>query len=92
MKEFLNSCITHNAVGSWIIVIISFGLLIGGFFCPPLGVIDNSVLIAVGMMNISGVIFFKLDDIIASIRDGKSITIKHGQSAVTIDSDKEDDK
>lgn len=34
----------------WICLIVSIGLLIGGFFVPPMGVIDGSVLTAVGIL------------------------------------------
>lgn len=31
-------------------MIVSIGLLVGGFFAPPMGVIDGSVLTAVGLL------------------------------------------
>ena len=34
----------------WISLVISFALIVAGFIAPPLGVIDNSVLVAVGML------------------------------------------
>lgn len=34
----------------WISLVISFILILAGFIAPPMGVIDNSVLIAVGML------------------------------------------
>lgn len=34
----------------WVCLIVSVGLFIGGFFVPPMGVIDGSVLKAVGML------------------------------------------
>ena len=34
----------------WISLVISFALIIAGFLAPPIGVIDPSVLIAVGML------------------------------------------
>lgn len=33
-----------------ICLIVSIGLLVGGFFVPPMGVIDGSVLTAVGIL------------------------------------------
>lgn len=35
-----------------IVFIISLGLVIGGFFCPPIGIIDGSVLTAIGELGI----------------------------------------
>ena len=34
----------------WISLVISFVLIVAGFFAPPMGVVDNSVLVAVGML------------------------------------------
>lgn len=34
----------------WISLILSFILIIAGFLAPPMGVISNSILIAVGML------------------------------------------
>ena len=34
----------------WICLIVSIGLLVGGFFTPPMGVIDGSVLTGVGIL------------------------------------------
>ncbi len=35
----------------WIAFIVSIGLIIGGFFTPPLGVIDGSVLTGAGILS-----------------------------------------
>lgn len=35
-----------------IVFIISLGLVIAGFFCPPIGIIDGSVLTAIGELGI----------------------------------------
>ena len=34
----------------WICLICSIGLLVGGFFMPPMGQIDNSVITGVGIL------------------------------------------
>ena len=34
----------------WVCLIVSVGLLVGGFFVPPMGVVDGSVLTAVGLL------------------------------------------
>lgn len=34
----------------WICLIVSIGLLVGGFFVPPMGVVDGSLLTAVGLL------------------------------------------
>lgn len=35
----------------WIAFIVSIGLIVGGFFAPPLGVIDGSVLTGTGILS-----------------------------------------
>lgn len=40
----------RKTIPFWICLIVSIGLLVGGFFTPPMGVIDGSVLTAVGLL------------------------------------------
>ena len=40
----------RKTIPFWICLIVSIGLLVGGFFAPPMGVIDGSVLTAVGLL------------------------------------------
>lgn len=40
----------HKTIPFWICLIFSIGLVVGGFFVPPMGQIDGSVLTAVGML------------------------------------------
>ena len=35
----------------WIAFVVSIFLIVGGFFCPPLGVIDGSVLTGTGILS-----------------------------------------
>ncbi len=60
--------------------ILSVALIVGGFFCPPVGVIDGSVLSAVGLLLMFAVIN-KLPD---AIKAGKNIKLKRGDSSVEI--------
>lgn len=46
----MNKCEQRKTIPFWICLIVSIGLLIGGFFAPPMGVIDGSVLTAVGLL------------------------------------------
>lgn len=39
---------TTQLIVSVLIIVVGCGLLIGGFFVPPMGVIDASVLVAFG--------------------------------------------
>lgn len=65
-------------------------LIIGGFFCPPIGEIDGSVLTAVGEI----FAFAALWVTFMSIRRGSDVKIQHGQTNVHIinDSDEEIEK
>lgn len=41
----------HNkTIPFWICLICTIGLLIGGFFVPPMGVIDGSILTGCGLL------------------------------------------
>ena len=41
---------SKKTIPFWICLVVSIGLLVGGFFTPPMGVIDGSVLTAVGLL------------------------------------------
>lgn len=49
-------------------------LIIGGFFCPPIGVIDGSVLTAVGLL----ILFATLEKNPEAIKAGKSFKVSKG--------------
>jgi len=59
---------------------VSAGLFIGGFFVPPMGEIHGSVLKAAGILLGFGVCAM-LPEV---IRSGKTATIKHGDTSVTL--------
>lgn len=64
----------------WVCLILSIGLLAAGFFIPPTGEIDGSVLTAVG--ELFG--FATLEVVYHSIRKGIDAKIKHGNTEVTV--------
>ena len=65
---------------------VTIGLFIGGFFCPPMGVIDGSVLTAGGIL--CG--FATLAVAGQNLANGKDVVFHHGETEVTIgDDDKE---
>ena len=49
-------------------------LIVGGFFCPPIGVIDGSVLSAVGLL----LMFSVVDKLPEAFKAGKSVRIQKG--------------
>lgn len=53
----------------YITLIVSIALIVGGFVCPPMGMIDGSVLTAVGLL----LLFVVVEKIPMAIRAGKNI-------------------
>lgn len=68
----------------YITLIASIALMVGGFFCPPIGVIDGSVLTAVGLL----LLFAVVEKIPMAIKAGKSIRIQSGTASVEINGEK----
>lgn len=72
----------------FITLAISILLCVAGFIVPPTGVIDGSVLSAVGEL----FAFAALAQVTSLLRAGKDIKIKHHDTEVTIDDDVADEK
>lgn len=64
-------------------LVVSIALVVGGFFVPPVGVIDESVLTAVGLL----LMFSVVDKFPEAIRAGRNIKISKGDFPAEIDSD-----
>ena len=62
-------------------------LFIGGFFCPPMGVIDGSVLKAGGIL----LGFATLAVAGQNLANGKDVIFHHGETEVTIGDNEEED-
>ena len=62
---------------------ISIALIVGGFLLPPTGIIDGSVLTAVGELLMFGVIA-QIPRILDAVRNGKSFKFQKGGSSVEI--------
>ena len=58
-------------------------MFVGGFFCPPMGVIDGSVLKAGGIL----LGFAALAVAGQNLANGRGVTFSHGETEVTIDDD-----
>ena len=89
MKEFYKNYLENNTF-FWVFSIIGLLLIIVAFFIPPTAYIEQSVLIAVGEIN--G--FIALGAVIKSIDKGRSASIRHNNTELTINSneaDKEED-
>lgn len=63
--------------------ILSVLLIIVGFFCPPMGVIDGSVLTAVGLL----LLFAVIEKVPQAIKEVRNIKISKGDFSAEIDSD-----
>ena len=55
-------------------LVVSIALIVGGFLTPPIGVIDGSVLTAVGLL----LLFSVVARIPEAIKDGRSVKISKG--------------
>ena len=88
MREFYRNYIQSNLF-FWLFSIIGVILIIVAFILPPLSVIDNSVLIAVGEIN--G--FIALGTVIKAVDKGVDATFQHNNTSVTItnNDEKEDE-
>ena len=67
----------------WVCLCLAAGLFIGSFFCPPLGVIDPSVLKA-------GVILMGMQALAIAgqnLADGKEVTFHHNDTEIKIGDD-----
>ena len=93
-KDFIYNSAKNKVLSDWIILLFSIGLFVTSFFLPPRGVIDPSVLAAVGEIGVLYILIFKLQEMIQSIKDGKYIKVKHNDTSIEVgDMDaKEDDE
>lgn len=83
MSEFLKNTgntVVHD-IWFWIFSLFAIGLLIGGFLCPPLSVIDGSVLIACGEI----FAFAVLGTVVKAINNGASAELSKGDTHLKIE-------
>ena len=87
MREFYRNYLKDNTF-FWLFSSIGVILIIVAFILPPLSVIDNTVLIAVG--EIDGMI--ALGAVIRAIDKGESATFTHNNTSITIGKGEEEDE
>lgn len=80
MKEHVDKYIFYVCLA------FSLALFIGGFFCPPMGVIDGSVLKAGGIL----LGFATLAVAGQNLANGKDVIFSHGDTKVEINDEEED--
>ncbi len=69
-----------HRVSFGVCLVVSIGLIVGGFLVPPTGVIDGSVLTGVG--ELFG--FAALAQIHSLVARGKGVKIQHGATSVSV--------
>ena len=74
------SKINYNKISFTLCLVVSIGLIVGGFLVPPTGVIDGSVLKAVGML----VLFAIIDMIPKILAAEKNIKISKGDMSIDV--------
>lgn len=60
---------------------VSVGMMIGGFFCPPMGVIDGSVLTGCGILLAFSALWVA---VIAIVQRGGTATFTHGDTHIEV--------
>ena len=83
-KDFIYNSAKNKVLSDWIILLFSIGLFVTSFFLPPRGVIDPSVLAAVGEIGVLYILIFKLQEMIQSIKDGKYIKFQHNDTSIEV--------
>ena len=74
-----------------ITLILSILLIVGGFVCPPIGVIDSSVLTAVGML-LAFAILAQIPTLIEAAKGGKTIRLQKGDFSAEVSSENDSSK
>ena len=72
-------------------LILSILLIVGGFVCPPMGVIDSSVLTAVGML-LAFAILAQIPTLIEAAKGGKTIRLQKGDFSAEVSSENDSSK
>ena len=84
MREFYKNYLEDNSFFHFF-SIAALILIVAGFIVPPIGQVDNSILIAVGELN--GIL--AIGAVIKAIDNGRSASIKHNGTEVTITGDED---
>lgn len=80
MKEHVDKYIFYVCLA------FSLCLFVGGFFCPPMGVIDGSVLKAAGIL----LGFATLAVAGQNLANGKDVIFNHGETEIKIKEDNDE--
>ena len=72
----------------YVTLAVSLLLITGGFLLPPMGIIDSSVLTAVGELLMFGVMV-QVPHLIEAAKNGKSIRLQKGDFSAEVSSKEE---
>lgn len=70
----------HYIIAFWITLTVSLSLIIGGFFCPPIGEISGSVLTAVGEVFLWPALAFGAK----ALEEENHVTMKRGEFKIEV--------
>lgn len=87
MKGFWKNYLENNLF-FWLFSIAGLALIVASFILPPLGIIDNSVLVGIG--EIDG--FIALGAVIKAIDKGVDAQVQHNNTSITISNREEGDE
>ena len=73
----------HYIISFWITLCVALGLMIGGFFVPPKGIIDGSILTATGIIFLWPVLSFGA----RAVESGRVAKLNFGHNSVSIGED-----
>lgn len=76
----------HYILAFWITLGVALALIIGGFFCPPMGEINGSVLTAIGEIFLWPALAFGAK----ALSEGKKARIKHNETELIVGEDSEE--
>ena len=83
VKQQTESTCKHCRVIFFICLFTSISLIVGGFFVPPTGIIDGSVLTAVGEL----IVFPALAFGFRALELGYDVKMQKGETSIEIDND-----
>jgi len=87
MKGFWKNYLENNLF-FWLFSVAGLALIVASFILPPLGIIDNSVLVGIG--EIDG--FIALGAVIKAIDKGVDAQVQHNNTSITISNREEGDE
>lgn len=79
MGEVIKSAARRN-IPFWVCLVVSIGMLVGGFFTPPMAKIDGSIFIGVGAL----FAYASLYVILVAMEKGTPARVSHGKTSLSV--------